>query len=41
MKHAVIFSHPNSGSFTASVAAAYRDAAEALGHSVVVRPQPG
>jgi NAD(P)H dehydrogenase (quinone) len=37
MKHAVIFSHPNAQSFTASVATAYRETAEGLGHSVVVR----
>jgi NAD(P)H dehydrogenase (quinone) len=37
MKHAVIFAHPNQKSFTASVAAAYTQAAEALGHDVVPR----
>jgi NAD(P)H dehydrogenase (quinone) len=37
MKHAVIFSHPRESSFTASVAAAYREAAEGLGHHVAVR----
>jgi NAD(P)H dehydrogenase (quinone) len=37
MKHAVIFSHPRGHSFTASVAGAYRDAAESLGHTVLVR----
>lgn len=37
MKHAVIFAHPRSDSFTASVAAAYADACAALGHTVVTR----
>lgn len=37
MKHAVIFSHPQADSFTASVAGAYAQAAEQLGHTVVRR----
>lgn len=37
MKHAVVVAHPNTGSFTASVAKAYVAAAEALGHQTVVR----
>lgn len=37
MKHAVIFAHPSAQSFTASVAAAYTEAAESLGHAVVQR----
>jgi NAD(P)H dehydrogenase (quinone) len=37
VKHAVIFSHPNADSFTASVAGAYAQAAEQLGHAVVRR----
>jgi NAD(P)H dehydrogenase (quinone) len=37
MKHAVIFAHPRENSVTASVAAAYAQAAEKLGHSVVRR----
>lgn len=37
MKHAVVFAHPNVDSFTASVARAYAQAAEALGHEVLVR----
>lgn len=37
MHHAVIFSHPNRDSFTASVAHAYRDAVCALGHEAIVR----
>lgn len=37
MKHAIIFAHPNQESFTGSVAAAYKKAADALGHSVVTR----
>jgi NAD(P)H dehydrogenase (quinone) len=37
MKHAVIFAHPNKASFTASVAGAYAEVAEALGHVVVRR----
>lgn len=37
MKHAVIFCHPRPRSFTASVAEAYRAAAEELGHDVLLR----
>lgn len=37
MKHAVIFAHPNTGSFTASVADAYAVAAESVGDRVVRR----
>ena len=37
MKHAVIFAHPKSRSFTGSVAGAYAEAASALGHKVVTR----
>ena len=37
MKHAVIFAHPGAQSFTASVAAAYAQAAESLGHTVILR----
>jgi NAD(P)H dehydrogenase (quinone) len=37
MNHAVIFSHPNPGSYTASVAHAYQKAAASLGHCVLVR----
>jgi NAD(P)H dehydrogenase (quinone) len=37
MKHAVIFAHPNPDSFTATMAAAYAQAARALGQEVVVR----
>ena len=37
MKHAVIFAHPNADSFTASVASAYAQAAEGLGHAVIHR----
>jgi NAD(P)H dehydrogenase (quinone) len=37
MKHAVIFAHPNAESFTASVAGAYAQAVEELGHTVVRR----
>jgi NAD(P)H dehydrogenase (quinone) len=37
MKHAVIFAHPNQQSFAGSVAAAYANAAQALGHSVITR----
>lgn len=37
MKHAVIFAHPSSRSFTGSVANAYAKAAGALGHTVVLR----
>ncbi len=37
MKHAVIFAHPCARSFTASVAAAYAQAATSLGHTVIQR----
>lgn len=37
MKHAVIIAHPNSSSLTHSAARAYVQAAEALGHQVIVR----
>jgi NAD(P)H dehydrogenase (quinone) len=37
MKHAVIFCHPRPNSFTGSVAEAYRNAAEGLGHTVLMR----
>lgn len=37
MKHAVIFAHPRPRSFTGSVAQSYAEAAQALGHSVVIR----
>jgi len=37
VKHAVIFAHPGAQSFTASVAAAYAQAAESLGHTVILR----
>lgn len=37
MKHAVVVAHPNPESLTLSCAAAYRDAAEAAGHEVIVR----
>lgn len=37
MRHAVIFSQPCKDSFTASVAATYAEAAQSLGHSVVIR----
>lgn len=37
MNHAVIFSHPNPNSFTASVARTYQKSATALGHAVLVR----
>ena len=37
MKHAVIFAHPKSESFTASVAEAYILACKDLGHDLVVR----
>src|SRR5690606_37493880 len=37
MKHAVIIAHPNRTSLTHSAARAYAEAAEALGHEVIVR----
>lgn len=37
MKHAVIFSHPNEQSFTASVARTYAQEARKAGHDVAVR----
>lgn len=37
MKHAVIFAHPRSESFTASVARTYASKVKALGHEVVIR----
>ncbi len=37
MKHAIVFSHPNDRSFTASAAQAYAKACEALGHKIIVR----
>lgn len=37
MKHAVIFAHPATQSFTGSVASAYANAVSALGHSVLIR----
>ncbi len=37
MKHAVIVAHPNPDSFTASLAAAYREAGLAAGHEVLYR----
>ena len=37
MKHAVIISHPNAASFTASAAVAYAQACGSLGHGTVVR----
>lgn len=37
MKHAVIFSHPNPDSFTASMAATYAGAARHAGQEVVIR----
>ncbi|MGE3303936.1 MAG: NAD(P)H-dependent oxidoreductase [Hyphomonadaceae bacterium] len=37
LRHVVILAHPNPQSFNAAVAAAYRKAAEALGHSVMTR----
>lgn len=37
LKHAVILAHPVRRSFNASVARAYAEAAEALGHTVVLR----
>lgn len=37
MKHAVIFAHPKTESFTGSVANTYAEAAAALGHQVVMR----
>jgi NAD(P)H dehydrogenase (quinone) len=37
MNHAVIFSHPNPDSFTASVARTYSHAVADLGHDVIVR----
>lgn len=37
MKHAVIISHPNAASFTASAAIAYSQACGALGHDTVMR----
>jgi NAD(P)H dehydrogenase (quinone) len=37
MKHAIILAHPERDSFNASVAKAYAQAVEALGHTVVLR----
>src|SRR5579883_2403898 len=37
LKHAVIFAHPRTKSFTASVARAYAAKAKMLGHDVVTR----
>lgn len=37
MKHAVVIAHPNQASLTHSAAGAYREAAEALGHQVLIR----
>lgn len=37
MKHAIIVGHPREESFTLSVARAYRDGVEALGHQVILR----
>ena len=37
MRHAVILAHPNPQSFTAAMAAAYREAALARGDAVIVR----
>ena len=37
MKHAVVIAHPNPNSFTATMAAAYREEAEARGGTVAVR----
>ncbi|MEI9990992.1 MAG: NAD(P)H-dependent oxidoreductase [Rhizomicrobium sp.] len=37
MKHAVIVAHPNTESFTASLASAYREAGLAAGHDVIFR----
>ena len=37
MKHAVIFAHPKKDSFTAAIAASYRNAAMLHGHDVIVR----
>ena len=37
MKHAVVISHPNARSFTASAANAYAEACKALGHEIIVR----
>lgn len=37
MKHAIILAHPSKDSFNASVAAAYAEAAEELGHACVTR----
>lgn len=37
MKHAIIFAHPNDKSFTATLAAAYRDAVQSRGHSPITR----
>lgn len=37
MKHAIIISHPNASSFTASAAAAYAEACGARGHDTIVR----
>jgi NAD(P)H dehydrogenase (quinone) len=37
MKHAVVIAHPKARSLTASAAAAYAEAATALGHTVIVR----
>jgi NAD(P)H dehydrogenase (quinone) len=37
VKHAIIIGHPNSGSFTVSMAKAYEGAVTALGHTALVR----
>jgi NAD(P)H dehydrogenase (quinone) len=37
MQHALIVAHPNSRSFVSSLAVAYADAAEALGHKTMMR----
>jgi NAD(P)H dehydrogenase (quinone) len=37
MKHAVVFAHPNSKGFTATMAGAYAEAARGHGHQVIVR----
>jgi NAD(P)H dehydrogenase (quinone) len=37
LKHALIFAHPRPRSFTASVAGAYAQACETLGHEVITR----
>jgi NAD(P)H dehydrogenase (quinone) len=37
MQHALIVAHPNSRSFISSLAVAYADAAEALGHKTMMR----